>query len=184
MHWVVDSFQGQENQSSKVLLSFDTEQERFQEIPQPDEKLEKFDYKFLGIVGGCLCMLCSVWKVGFEVWVMNDYGVKASWAKSFQIDQVMSRPFNYLSSIVDLKNNEILLDDEKTDSFILYDPKLKTIRLQSIRLPEKQRYQTFAYDRRTIHVYVESLVSVNSGTRIGDAQENLDFYEALKDIEY
>lgn len=106
----------------------------FKKYSQPDdENWEKFDYKFVGVVGGYLCMLCSACNIGFEIWVMNDYGVKASWAKLFHIDQVMSRPFNYLRSIIDLRNNEILLDDEKSNSFILYDTKRKS-RIKHLRI--------------------------------------------------
>ncbi|XP_026410024.1 F-box/kelch-repeat protein At3g06240-like [Papaver somniferum] len=170
---------GEKEKSSKVLLSFDIADERFLEISQPDEKWEKFDYKFVGVVGERLCMLCSVSKVGFEVWVMNDYGIKESWTKLFQIDQV-TRPLNYLRNIVDLGNGEILLDDEKSNNFILYDPNKK---LLDFNRPVFQNSTDFqSVNRRNIFVYMESLVSVNSGTHVGDKQERLDYCEAIKGL--
>ncbi|XP_026382642.1 F-box/kelch-repeat protein At3g23880-like [Papaver somniferum] len=75
LHWLAQSCSGTKLQ---VLLSFDMKDEIFVEIHQP-ENLDKFDYKFVGVLGGCLSMLCSVGKVGFEVWVMQDYGVTDSW---------------------------------------------------------------------------------------------------------
>lgn len=39
----------------------------------------------VGVLEGCLCLLAKVDKVGVEVWVMQDYGVRESWTKRFHL---------------------------------------------------------------------------------------------------
>lgn len=142
LNWLAQSCSGTKLQ---VLLSFDMKDEIFVEIHQP-ENLDKFNYKFVGVLGGCLSMLCSVGKVGFEVWVMQDYGVKESWTTLFKIDQLMSvdiPSFHYLRRIVSLKNGEILLeirlDGEQDDTtFIVYDQKREKARVVKILKMENE----------------------------------------------
>ncbi|RZC75814.1 hypothetical protein C5167_000145 [Papaver somniferum] len=95
------------NPESQVILSFNLEEEIFKEIPLPDGMDSKFDYRFVDVLRGYLYLLCSVSKVGFEIWEMKDYGVKESWSKLFKTDNqlIMNIPsYNYFRSAVPSEN--------------------------------------------------------------------------------
>ncbi|XP_026382643.1 F-box/kelch-repeat protein At3g06240-like [Papaver somniferum] len=175
LHWLAQSFSGN---GLQVLLSFDMKDEIFAEIHQP-ENLDKFDYKFVGLLGGCLCMLCSV---GFEVWVMQHYGVRESWTKLLEMDQLMTvdiPSFHYLRRTVSLRNGEILLEiqldaGDKMDggedtAIIVYDPKWERTRIVKILLKRIENFSPGYILRKLYEIdsYVESLVSVNPGSYTG-----------------
>ncbi|XP_026439722.1 F-box/kelch-repeat protein At3g06240-like [Papaver somniferum] len=65
------------------LVSIDLEDGVFKEIPLPKHK-DDFDYIFVDVFRGCLCLLCSVSEVNFEIWEMKDYRVRESWSKVFK----------------------------------------------------------------------------------------------------
>ncbi|XP_026377520.1 F-box/kelch-repeat protein At3g23880-like [Papaver somniferum] len=152
LHWFVVSSMKQ----VEVLVSFDITNERFVEVSLPEERLTypedfKCDKK-LGELGGCLCLLFHVFCVRVDVWVMQEYGVRESWTKSFTINGDTVTRSLYLSLEWSFSNNKILLHCD--DKLILYDPK-------------NGRYRKLAVvqiDTCTDAVkYVASHVSLNSG---------------------
>lgn len=102
------------------------------------------------------CLLAKVDKVGVEVWVMQDYGVRESWTKRFIFNHERIVNTNYLRLMRYFKNGQILLND--CGNLVIYDMKHS-----SVREPNNFRSLTF-YDADN---YVESLVSLNSGTYLG-----------------
>ncbi|OVA01221.1 F-box domain [Macleaya cordata] len=162
LHWIATRWIGSKARKV-VLVSFDIGDETFKEVPPPEHfKNKKFHKNKLGslrnclnvgVLGGCLCVLCHLYKVIFvDVWVMKDYGVRESWTKLFTIVQEMvTRPFVFLSLVQTFDNGEILL--QKSDNaLLLYDMKQGRSRILKIR-----------HIRRSFEVetYVESLVSPN-----------------------
>ncbi|XP_026378851.1 F-box/kelch-repeat protein At3g06240-like [Papaver somniferum] len=127
LHWFVISCVEQ----LKVLVSFDIANERFVEVPlpkerltYPEEPLEDAKYeKHVAELGGCLCLVFHVFGVRVDVWVMQEYGVRESWTKSFTITEVqetITKTFN-LRLKWSFGNNKILLQGD--DKLILYDQK-------------------------------------------------------------
>ncbi|XP_026384168.1 F-box/kelch-repeat protein At3g23880-like [Papaver somniferum] len=110
----------------------------------------------------------------------EDYGVRQSWTTLFKIDQLMTvdiPSFHYLRRTVLLRNGEILLEiqlDAGGDTlFVVYDAKRERARIVKILKKENERLQNHSLrdDSRPFYEmdsYVQSLVSVNSGSYLQD----------------
>uniref|UniRef100_A0A2P2L6E8 F-box protein interaction domain protein n=1 Tax=Rhizophora mucronata TaxID=61149 RepID=A0A2P2L6E8_RHIMU len=85
LHWVCDR-----HRSSEMLCSFDLDSEKFVPIPVPSHMdadfIKKTSWINVGTLDNCLCLSYAFEGVSFEVWVMNEYGLKESWTKKFAID--------------------------------------------------------------------------------------------------
>ncbi|XP_026429137.1 F-box protein CPR1-like [Papaver somniferum] len=86
LHWLAITY----GQCSIKLECFGIINETFQEMALPEE-LEPYTeqpskkYMFnidVGVLEGCLCLVLNVYNVGIDVWMMQEYGVRESWAKS------------------------------------------------------------------------------------------------------
>ncbi|XP_026378963.1 F-box protein CPR1-like [Papaver somniferum] len=154
LHWFAVS----SVQQLKVLVSLDIVNERFVEVllpkerlTYPEEPLEDVKYvKNVGELGGRLCLLFHVFGVRVDLWVMQEYGVRDSWTKSFTIiDESITKTCS-LSLKWNFVDNRILLQAD--DKLILYDPK-----------SERCRKLTDCESNKDAVNYVTSLVSLNSG---------------------
>lgn len=77
LHWLIldrNDTTKSNNSYKKVILAFELSENKFKEIPQPeDARYERFGYTRLGIINDCLCIFdCNGW-------VMKNYNVKSSW---------------------------------------------------------------------------------------------------------
>ncbi|KAJ0617162.1 putative F-box associated interaction domain-containing protein [Helianthus annuus] len=74
LHWIV-----RDQNSKRVIISYDLSKEQFKEIPQPEGEgcLLRFSWSSLGIMKECLCIIESS-NFG-DVWMMKKYNVKQSW---------------------------------------------------------------------------------------------------------
>ncbi|XP_026415813.1 F-box protein At3g07870-like [Papaver somniferum] len=151
----------------------------FKEISQPEE-IKDFSYRFVDVLRGYLCLLCSVSDTKFEIWEMKDYGVRESWSKVFKIDQQQLtttmgiRLCKYIRRVVSLKDGEILLE------MIVKDGRhgwyCESVNVVKIHLDETKRSQNrrgYEYMKNIFQMeaYTESLVSVNSGTFVWKEQK-------------
>ncbi|KAL6204667.1 hypothetical protein ACLB2K_021934 [Fragaria x ananassa] len=74
--------------STRSLCGFDVENEQFQQLPAPStlEGDQSSTHWNLKVMRGCLSLFVRDSDgVNMYCWVMNDYGVKESWTKDFQI---------------------------------------------------------------------------------------------------
>ncbi|KAI3927100.1 hypothetical protein MKW92_048467 [Papaver armeniacum] len=113
-------------------------------------------------LGGSLCIHGSLfWGHVIDVWEMKEYGVTESWAKLFSINQETICRFFELVPLQVVNNGEILLGYDTGVGFHLdlYDIKRGT----SINLKANANRIQYA---ATSFVYVESLVTLNSGTYV------------------
>ncbi|XP_050372341.1 F-box/kelch-repeat protein At3g23880-like [Argentina anserina] len=115
------------------IVSFDLTEETYKEVPLPCDGDKQFAYYGLGVLGGRLSMLHSPHGSGYQVWVMKEYGVKASWSVYTTIPQKMEDSKEYIglmSLLCVLKNGEILMMLHNHKKAVLYNPgqrKFRTI---------------------------------------------------------
>ncbi|GLT42058.1 hypothetical protein SLA2020_160800 [Shorea laevis] len=72
IHWV----------NTRTIIAFDLAKETSHQFPAPSYRPGFFKMG-LGVLGGCLCLIygCFHDPYPFELWVMKEYGVGASWMK-------------------------------------------------------------------------------------------------------
>ncbi|THF96056.1 F-box/kelch-repeat protein At3g23880-like [Camellia sinensis] len=148
LHWAASGDTGSSH--SWVIVSLDLAKETYGEVVQPNYGDGGFDLT-LGVLKGCLCVLCNFQGTRADVWVMNEYGIRESWIKLFAIPYVTD-PGNYEYSppLCISKNGEILL--EFGSGLVLFNPKDGTFRNAAIH----NLCACLEAD-----IYVESLVSPN-----------------------
>ncbi|PQQ03385.1 F-box/kelch-repeat protein [Prunus yedoensis var. nudiflora] len=125
LHWVVRLAAAERPFS---IVSFDVTEETYRFVPLPGEGDKNFSFYGLGVLGGCLSMLHSPHGSDYEVWLMNEYGVKASWTIFTTIPQKMESEYLGLMSLVRILNNGeivILLHQRK---LVIYNPAHRTLR--------------------------------------------------------
>ncbi|XP_026434338.1 F-box/kelch-repeat protein At3g06240-like [Papaver somniferum] len=153
LHWVLAKW---------VIVSLNISDERFEVIQLPNEPLEsKHLFTNVGVLEGCLCVLASVPEICYNVWVMQEYGIRESWTKRYVIthDRILKHDC-FLSLLWSFKNGEILFFIP--GNLILYNPMHASIREPNIFI------QTHLYATRN---YFESLVPLNSGTYVQRLEE-------------
>ncbi|OWM83357.1 hypothetical protein CDL15_Pgr012838 [Punica granatum] len=84
LHWVMTPELVPD--SPNYIVGFDLEAENFGLIPQPDVLDKSFEID-VSDLDGYLCMVANNRNYGVDVWIMNEYGLKDSWAKLFSIPQ-------------------------------------------------------------------------------------------------
>ncbi|KAL7216424.1 hypothetical protein ACSBR1_028376 [Camellia fascicularis] len=68
-----------------AIVSFDLADEQFREVPRPDcGNLIMANYQ-LTVLGGCLSAVACYLYDRYEIWVMEEYSVKESWLKKYNI---------------------------------------------------------------------------------------------------
>ncbi|PIA40879.1 hypothetical protein AQUCO_02400142v1 [Aquilegia coerulea] len=141
LHWVAHSkmftleSEGEENEEDKfqipenAILAFEIATGKFVEVPCPNE------YRGVMLVGqyqGNLCVFLDMRiNYSFDLWVMNDYGVRESWTKIFNIRKPQNFSYRPISQIILHSSNEgsiVMQSGFYDDSLILYDPKRRTRR--------------------------------------------------------
>lgn len=90
VHWTASTV-GKESVSD-LVVAFDLGVEEFRIMPQPDYWDDDHEMN-VGVLGGCLYVLCTVWCLQVEIW-MKKYGLKESWSKLCTvITQLLVKPF-------------------------------------------------------------------------------------------
>ncbi|XP_026420361.1 putative F-box protein At1g32420 [Papaver somniferum] len=161
IHWEAYREYGGNNNSNRVIRSFNFEKETFQEMPWPDLLSEELETDLCAL-GGSVCVFGFDPDVGVEVWELQECEVIKSWNKLFTID--VKKHFGLVKKFVplqSLKNGEFLFGFDADVGFHVhqYDPKQETSRLL-LAYEDSEEYS----ERTTI--YFESLVSLNSGSYV------------------
>lgn len=130
------------------IVSLDLETESYGIVEQPNYGEGPSDSS-LGVVGGCICILCNYEKVRVDLWVLKEYGIKESWTKVASIPY-LNDPGKFLHSkpLFMLPNGEILLVFGM--HLVVYNPKDNCL-----RHPETSNFGAFL----EADVYIESLIS-------------------------
>ncbi|XP_026384498.1 F-box protein At3g07870-like [Papaver somniferum] len=149
-HWFGEA---REENSLKLIVSLDISNEKFDKLQLPIELVEKkHSSMIIDVLAWCLCVLVMTQDC-FEVWVMQDYGVQESWVKRYIIGHASIMTNFNLRQMWSLLNGQILLGNHS--QLVIYDPKHSTFK--ELKFSGNLRL----FDAKT---YVESLVSLNSGT--------------------
>lgn len=146
------------------IVSFDLKSEVFGIVEQPSYVEGDF-YPTLGVLDGCLCVLCDYCKTRLDVWVWNEYAVKDSWVKMVTISYLsdpLEGPFS--TPLCILPNGEVLFIHKS--AFLSYNPKENWL-----WYPQIVGFVEFV----GAEVYVESLVS------LVDVEQVANDYLAAKD---
>ncbi|KAL2506503.1 F-box/kelch-repeat protein [Abeliophyllum distichum] len=62
------------------LTSLNLATEMYGEVPLPDNEINMHTALWLGVLRGCLCLVCN-FSTHSDVWMMKEYGVRESWTK-------------------------------------------------------------------------------------------------------
>lgn len=128
IHWI-------EYRSNSIgfVSAFDFVSEQFKLVPLPPasqihDGMGRCYPSSVGVIKGCLFMTNGVCieNEKFEIWVMEEYGIKESWTKKFVLSNLEVQHYVSYQPLYFLSSGEILLceDDE---SIGVYVPKLKRI---------------------------------------------------------
>lgn len=132
------------------IVSFDLGSEVCGKVEQPSY-LDRGFSPSLGVIEGCLCVMCDFPKTSVDVWILKKYGVRDSWMKLVVVpylDDPWRGPFSTPLCIG--AKGEILL--VYGSSFVVYDPKES-----SFRRPKIRNFNSFL----EADVCIESLVSLD-----------------------
>ncbi|TYJ19771.1 hypothetical protein E1A91_A09G215000v1 [Gossypium mustelinum] len=152
LNWAV--FSGQDGDFS--IVSPDLARETYKEVTQPCYG-DGVDERTLGVLDGCLCVLCSYRKLYADVWVMKEYGKRESWTKLVSIPYLpYERSEMFLTPVSVSKSGEILL--RYGVNILLYNPKKNLFRIPMFP------YDVISYIRQA-EVYEESLVSLTAANQ-------------------
>ncbi|XP_026439166.1 F-box/kelch-repeat protein At3g06240-like [Papaver somniferum] len=150
LHWL-GVITASRKASSKVILSFEISKEQLVHSLLPEEN-EK-EVKGMGVLGDCICLIVNDLTYGrTNIWVMQDYGVQNSGTKRFTITQLPIDKYFSFQPIWSFESGEVLLDTTK--DLNIYDTKSGKVRIA----------MSDTYISINREFYVESLVSVKSGT--------------------
>ncbi|KAK9287766.1 hypothetical protein L1049_016206 [Liquidambar formosana] len=157
LHWFVEREIDQDLLGA--IVSFDLAAEKFDEVLLlPDPDVVNISIRDFRVLGEYPSIVCSNFDDYVEIWVMKEYGVKASWTKVVTIESETAPIYeDWVAALWFSKNDEVLID---VDGKILamYNPKEKTRRNLMVH-GDCAWFETF--------MYVESLVSpfCNDGSR-------------------
>ncbi|XP_026421582.1 F-box/kelch-repeat protein At3g23880-like [Papaver somniferum] len=172
LHWiaVTDS----DDLDCEAIIYFDFEKVTFVSMPLPKIPnpldVDTFDYtkyvRRLCVLGGSLCLMCSNPEASSDVWQL-DSETRNSWTKLFTVDQQkLSGCVSDLMPLWSFENGRVVLGLEMRYAglhLILYDPKDESSE-------HLRPFQVARGRLLSISAYVESLVSLNSGTYLWQGQ--------------
>ncbi|KAI8556198.1 hypothetical protein RHMOL_Rhmol05G0233500 [Rhododendron molle] len=161
LHWVHSSLSGESND---MIVYLDLEKETYGEVLEPEYRDGYFYDISLGVLNGCLSILCNYYDACFDVWVMKEYGVRDSWNKLVVIPYVphpSSSDYRYSAPLCILENGEVLLD--MATQLVRFNPKDGTFSYPVIH----NCSACFG-----VYPYIESLVSPDSDADSGVQWQN------------
>ncbi|CAK7338465.1 unnamed protein product [Dovyalis caffra] len=127
IHWV-----DYDPENYRFICAFDFEFEKFKRLSlPPDSQIHdgkgRHSVSCVGVLKGCLFMafdVCS--ECGeFEIWVMEEYGVKESWSKKFVVGNVHLNDYVCYEPLFFLSSGEILMLHED-QCIVRYDARWKS----------------------------------------------------------
>ncbi|XP_050257572.1 F-box protein At3g07870-like isoform X10 [Quercus robur] len=139
IHWVVRS-----HTVPQFIYSFDVEDECFRLVPPPPEFVSPDRTTWskwginLGVLEGRLAIVerakGDFWC--FHIWVMKDYGVQASWTKTYTMDFMMGKVklkhYSSISQILGLCRNGDILFTHHRRNLVSFNPVNPSFKIHKI----------------------------------------------------
>lgn len=144
LHWLVT--RKPESKIDFLIAAFDLTTDELRLVPRPECVNVNERVKVnLGILGGCLTVVCNYPKKKVDVWVMKSYGVKESWSKLISTADVkLMVELEILRPIVYSKNGEEVLLEKNFERLYWYNIENKTVkRLKAAGMPRLFVTETF-----------------------------------------
>lgn len=163
LHWVMVDY---DNGESYKIVGFDLATESLKEMALPTY-LESWDNDgdyFLGVLGGCLCLVggvCNSVSKSVNVFVMKEYGVEESWMNLINFTYEEDSP--WMGPIAFTSSGDILVELERENKLLTVNSETKEIK--EISMDTKKHTILFAH--------VESLVSVYGSSNNGVSRRRL-----------
>ncbi|KAK2439888.1 F-box/kelch-repeat protein [Trifolium repens] len=134
------------------IVSFDLENESFQEVPKPDYGIVDENFVNLSVLKDCLCLIC-----GHDIWLMKECQNKESWIKLYTISYKRDPSKSYVlnKAIYIFENGQVLLESHGDWGLklIVYNPKINTFKFTKFQ--NKSVYNSRYHEPE---VSVESLI--------------------------
>ncbi|KAH6805433.1 hypothetical protein C2S51_030264 [Perilla frutescens var. frutescens] len=129
------------------IVSLDLKSEGYDILEQPNYG-EACSNSTLGLLGGCLSVLCEYQSRRVDLWVLKEYGVKESWTRVVSIPYLHDPGHaSYLNPLLIMPNGDVLLVFKTR--LVVYSPKDNTLRRPRI---------SNAHNFLEADIYFESLV--------------------------
>ncbi|RZC82315.1 hypothetical protein C5167_045101 [Papaver somniferum] len=164
-HWLARPCDG----SKQVLVSFLMKDKRFQEVLLPQHFYQDnttLSATRVGVVGGVLALIHTVYNIRTEIWLMKEFGGINSWTQHCFINLriIREHPIARLTVMRSFKNCELLLQmyppSQDGTRLFLYDPNQGKGRAVDIHdMPQK-----FKKQHSPINSYIRTLTWVGSNT--------------------
>ncbi|XP_074376793.1 F-box protein At3g07870-like [Apium graveolens] len=144
LHWLTND---QKDTRKEIVCTFDLEKELFHLTASAPlfYGMNGYDrdYRGLGTLGGCLCIIDNTADSELSIWVMKDYGMKESWTKEIVIKDKPGRlQYQIVRPLIFLKSGSILM--VCCDRFLFtYCPESGA--LQIIECGPKDAYDAMVY---------------------------------------
>ncbi|VVB07752.1 unnamed protein product [Arabis nemorensis] len=134
LHWVLPRRPGLI--AFNIIVRFDLAIEEFDIVRFPEAVVNgDVDIQMdIGVLDGCLCLMCNYDQKYVDVWMMKEYNVRDSWTKVFTVQKPKSvKSFAYMRPLVYSKDrNKVLLEINNTKLVWLdiESKKLSTLRIK------------------------------------------------------
>ncbi|THG01279.1 hypothetical protein TEA_028197 [Camellia sinensis var. sinensis] len=124
VHWIAYDRKTNGSFRRSLIVSFNMCDELFRQVFLPDSlAAQRWTNLKINVFGESLCVMhhvCSSANKGYDMWVMEKYGVVESWTKLFAIIDYQQS----LGPVIGFrKNSEVLL--ERSENLVSYDLKTK-----------------------------------------------------------
>ncbi|PIA33329.1 hypothetical protein AQUCO_04100030v1 [Aquilegia coerulea] len=141
LHWLAFT------QSLTLILSFNMNDEVFQEIPPPNDVRFDVDGEYnhdmkIGELGGLLSIFIQPTGENVQIWVLREYAEVHSWTKTFVIGQLDLYPLGATHE------EEIILHCKSAGQLILYNPRTYSV-----------RNEEFGFEFHDAFIFIGSILS-------------------------
>ncbi|CAA7054415.1 unnamed protein product [Microthlaspi erraticum] len=134
LHWVLPRRPGLI--AFNIVIRFDLALEEFEIVRLPEAVMNgEIDIQMdIGVLDGCLCLMCNYDQKHVDVWVMREYNVRDSWSKAFTVMKPKSvKSFAYMRPLVYSKSRDKVLLEINNTKLVWFDlesKKLSTLRIK------------------------------------------------------
>ncbi|GLU15702.1 hypothetical protein SLE2022_321720 [Rubroshorea leprosula] len=160
LHWVLPP--RSETSGRNMIVGFDLGTEEFLQVPQAENTDENFLLD-VGVLDGCLCMICNYNQFSVDILVMKEYGLKESWTWLLSIQKTTpADAVKFLRPLAYSKNlTKVLLemDSQKLVWYNLEKKRMRTVKIDG------------APDTFSAEIFVGSLIPLDDRDEQSKKQE-------------